>query len=62
MSIDKILEYVKRTNPGMTKQKLIEEMAVCRYSANALIVTANTTPKKLDSQQSKWYYDCDVKN
>ena len=47
MSIDKILEYVKRTNPGMTKQKLIEEMAVCRYSANALIVTANTTPKSL---------------
>lgn len=47
MSIDKILEYVKRTNPGMTKQKLIEEMAVCRYSANALIVTANTTPKNL---------------
>lgn len=47
MSIDKILEYVKRTNPGMTKQKLIEEMAVCRYSANSLIITANTTPKSL---------------
>lgn len=47
MDIDKILEYVKRTNPGMTKQKLIEEMAVCRYSANSLIITANTTPKSL---------------
>ena len=47
MSIDKILEYVKRTNPGMTKERLIEEMAVCRYSANALIMTADTTPKSL---------------
>lgn len=47
MSIDKILEYVKRTNPGMTKERLIEEMAVCRYSANALIMTTDTTPKSL---------------
>lgn len=47
MDIDKILEYVKRTNPGMTKERLIEEMAVCRYSANALTITANTTPKSL---------------
>lgn len=48
MNIDKILEYVKRTNPGMTKERLIEEMAACSYSASVLILVSSTTPKKLD--------------
>jgi soluble P-type ATPase len=38
MSIDKILEYVKRTNPTMTKEKLIEELSKNRYSSVALVM------------------------
>lgn len=38
MSIDKILEYVKRTNPTMTKEKLIEELGKNRYSSVALVM------------------------
>lgn len=37
--IDKLLEYVKKTNPGMTKEKLIEELGKCHYSAFALAFT-----------------------
>jgi len=35
--IDEILEYVRRTNPEMTRDKLIEELGKCEYSARALI-------------------------
>lgn len=38
MNIDKILEYVKRTNPTMTKEKLIEELGKNRYSSVALVM------------------------
>lgn len=36
MSIEHILEYVRKTNPGMTRDKLLEELSKCRYSAVAL--------------------------
>lgn len=36
MSIEYILECVKKTNPSMTKDKLLEELSKCRYSAVAL--------------------------
>lgn len=36
MSIEHILEYVKRTNPKMTEKELLEELSKCRYSAVAL--------------------------
>lgn len=37
--IDKLLEYVRKTNPGMTKEKLIEELGKCHYSAVVLVFT-----------------------
>lgn len=37
--IEKLLEYVKKTNPGMTKEKLIEELGKCHYSSFALVFT-----------------------
>ena len=40
MSLDELLRYVQITNPEMTKEKLIEELLVCRYSTNSLINTA----------------------
>lgn len=38
-NIDKLLEYVQKTNPGMTKEKLIEELGKCHCSAVALVAT-----------------------
>jgi len=35
--IDEMLKYVRRTNPEMTRDKLIEELGKCEYSARALI-------------------------
>ena len=34
---DEILKYIQRTNPEMTRDKLIEELGKCEYSARALI-------------------------
>ena len=41
MTIDELLSYVQRTNPDMTKEKLIEELGKSDYSARGLIYTAN---------------------
>ena len=38
--INKLLEYVRRTNPTMTKEKLIEELSINRYSSIALVMIA----------------------
>ena len=35
--IDELLKYVRRTNQEMTRDKLIEELGKCEYSARALI-------------------------
>ena len=35
--IDEMLKYIQRTNPEMTRDKLIEELGKCEYSARALI-------------------------
>ena len=38
--INKLLEYVQRTNPTMTKEKLIEELGKSRYSSIALVMVS----------------------
>ena len=35
--INGMLKYIQRTNPEMTRDKLIEELGKCEYSARALI-------------------------
>ena len=40
--IDKLLEYMHRTNPEMTRQKLIEELGESGYSAKSLYFIFNT--------------------
>ena len=40
IDINKLLEYVRRTHPTMTKEKLIEELRINRYSSNALVMIA----------------------
>ena len=38
--INKLLEYVQRTNLTMTKEKLIEELGKSRYSSIALVMVS----------------------
>ena len=38
--IDEILEYVRKSNPGMSREQLIAELGKSEYSARALIFTA----------------------
>ena len=40
IKLDELFEYVQRTNPTMTKEKLIEELSINRYSSIALIMIA----------------------
>ena len=40
VELDKLLEYVQRTNPTMTREKLIEELSINRYSSIALVMIA----------------------
>ena len=40
-NIDKILKYIRRTNPEMTRKKLIEELGQSYYIAKALVIVSN---------------------
>lgn len=40
IELDKLLKYVQRTNPTITKKKLIEELSKSRYSSIALVMIA----------------------
>lgn len=38
IELNELLKYVQRTNPTMTKEKLIEELSINRYSSIALVI------------------------
>ena len=40
IELNKLLEYVQRTNPTMTKEKLIKELSKSRYSSIALVMVS----------------------
>ena len=40
IELNELVEYVQKTNPTMTKEKLIEELGKNRYSSNALVMIA----------------------
>lgn len=44
-NIEKLLQYIRKTNQNMTRQKLIEELSKSRYSAMALIMTWQNSEK-----------------
>mgnify|MGYP006918966840 CR=1 FL=1 len=44
--IDDLLHYVQKTNPGMTREKLIDELNRSEYAAKSLIFTAQTIRKE----------------
>ena len=37
--LNELLKYIQRTNPDMTKEKLIKELKQCSYTAKSLIFT-----------------------
>ena len=49
MSLDELLKYVQRTNPKMTKEKLIEELGKCHYSAVSLAIVCENSCKKFSN-------------
>ena len=55
MSIDRILECVRKTNPGMTMDNLIEELSKCRYSAVALCMVCENDKNLLQNKKSMVY-------
>lgn len=40
IELDELLEYVRKTNPTMTKEKMIEELSKSRYSSIALVMVS----------------------
>ena len=44
--IEKLLEYVQKTNPDMTKEKLIKELGKCHYSSVSLFVVFENNKEK----------------
>ena len=43
IELNKLVEYVQKTNPTMTKEKLIEELSINRYSSIALVMVSQNT-------------------
>lgn len=39
--IDRILQNVRQTNPGMSREKLVFELSQCTYTAKSLIYSVN---------------------
>lgn len=48
MDIKQLLDYVRRTNPDITEEKLVKELSVNGYSSRSLIMTVeNNTCKNV---------------
>lgn len=48
MDIKQLLDYVRRTNPDITEEKLVKELSVNGYASRSLIMTAeNNTCKNV---------------
>nr|DAO77649.1 MAG TPA: hypothetical protein [Caudoviricetes sp.]DAU87809.1 MAG TPA: hypothetical protein [Caudoviricetes sp.] len=47
--IDDLLHYVQKTNPGMTREKLIDELNKSDYTAKALLFTSENFRKNFQS-------------
>ena len=43
IELNELVEYVQKTNPTMTKEKLIEELSINRYSSIALVMIAENS-------------------
>lgn len=45
MTKNELLNYIQRTNPEMTMERMIEELSKCRYSAIALVMVCENDKK-----------------
>ena len=57
--IDRLLEYIHRTNPEMTRQKLIEKLGESDYSAKSvyfLAIQNSKNPKKFWYPRAFWIF------
>lgn len=43
--IDELLEYIHKTNPGMTREQLIDELSVSTYASKAVLFTMESVEK-----------------
>lgn len=43
IELDKLVEYIQKTNPTMTKEKMIKELCKNRYSSIALVMVSQNT-------------------
>lgn len=46
MTTNELLEYIQRTNPEMTMERMVYELSQCEYVAKAVIFTAQNQVKK----------------
>lgn len=51
--IEKLLMYVRKTNPEMTKSQLLEELGKCNYSSNSLVMTWKNSIDKIQTKNQK---------
>lgn len=45
--IDELLEYIHKTNPGMTRERLMEELSVSTYTSKAILFTMESVKNGL---------------
>lgn len=55
MNIEYILECIRKTNPGMTMDRMIEELCKCSYSAFSLAMICEEEKKYACGEQ---YFYC----
>ena len=46
MNAEQLLEYIQRTNPEMTMERMIYEFSQCEYVAKSVIFTAQNQVEK----------------
>ena len=46
MTMNELLEYIRRTNPEMTMERMLYELSQSVYAAKAVIFTAQNQVKK----------------
>ena len=49
--ISELLQYVRRTNPEMTRERLIEELSKSDYAARSLIFTKENFSARPESNR-----------
>lgn len=45
--IDELLEYIHKTNPGMTREMLLKELSVSTYTSKAILFTMESVKNGL---------------